>query len=63
MSMPAALRHDGWRECPAVTGGGKAVFYFRRDPLTDRRQWIVWDRYASAWTFQEDDVARVTIET
>ncbi len=54
MTMPAVLKRDGWRECPSVTYGGKPVFYFRRDPSTGARQWIVWNRGARAWTFQED---------
>lgn len=53
--MPATLKRDGWKECPSVTAGGRAVFYFRRDPLTDRRQWILWDREARAWIFADED--------
>lgn len=53
--MYAALKRDEWKECPSVTKGGKPVFYFRRDPSTDARQWIVWDRYAQQWDFREDN--------
>ncbi len=52
--MTATLQRDGWKEMPSVTAGGRAVFYFRRDPVTDRRQWIVWDRDERAWMFRED---------
>ncbi len=60
--MPAALKRDGWRECPSVTYGGKPVFYFRRDPVSDVRQWILWDRDAREWTFKDDvqTINRVT---
>ena len=40
---------EGWRKCPAVTYGGAPSFWTRRDPATDCRQWVTYNRIAGAW--------------
>lgn len=48
----ARLLACGWRKVASVTTGSKPHFYFRR--VTMGRQWIAWDRVASAWVFTHE---------
>ena len=42
---------NGWRKCPSVTTGGRAYFWFRRNPETGEREWFSWNRIERRWQY------------
>jgi hypothetical protein len=44
------LQTRGYKECPAVTTGGKQFFYYRRK--NNIKQWIVWNKVWNCWVYQ-----------
>ena len=54
---------EGFREMPSVSPGGKPYFYFRRNPDTDHREWILWDRTEKRWIRQDENPDTGTVTT
>lgn len=48
------LLADGYHKCPSVMTGGKTWFYVKRDPITDTKYTVVWDRIDCIWCWTEE---------